>query len=85
VYRVSVVGGEPTYEVDGSTDLCAGWTAEEAQALPLVGLAKLEVELAFPCLRCAETGSPLTLALSPWERARVRQKLPWVYGHTGCA
>lgn len=47
VYRVSVQGGELTNEIDGSTDLCGWFTPQEAQQLPLVGLARLGLELAF--------------------------------------
>lgn len=48
IYRVRVLGGDLVYEVDGSTDLCAWLTPEEALALPLVGLARLGIGLAFP-------------------------------------
>ncbi len=48
IYRVSVVGGELTSEINGSTDLCAWFTRDEALDLPLVGLARLGIDLVFP-------------------------------------
>lgn len=48
IFRVRVLAGDLVYEVDGSTDLCAWITPEEALKLPLVGLARLGIELAFP-------------------------------------
>jgi len=47
IYRAQIVGGELTIETDGSTDLVAWHTEEEAAALPKVGLATRVVELAF--------------------------------------
>lgn len=48
VYRVELLGGELVNEVEGTTDLCAWLTPQEAGELPLVGLAKLGLELTFP-------------------------------------
>lgn len=48
IYTVEIIGGELTHEVNGSTDLVAWHTREEAQALPQVSLATRIIELAFP-------------------------------------
>jgi ADP-ribose pyrophosphatase YjhB (NUDIX family) len=48
IYRVRVLGGELANEADGSTDLCAWLTPTEALGLPLVSLARIGIELAFP-------------------------------------
>ena len=48
IYRVEVQSGEMTHELDGTTDLCAWLTPEEARELPLVGLAAHGVALALP-------------------------------------
>jgi 8-oxo-dGTP diphosphatase len=48
IYRTEVLDGELANEVDGTTDLCGWFTPEEALALPLVGLARRGIELAFP-------------------------------------
>lgn len=48
LYRLTVLGGELTFEVGGTTDLCAWLTPDEARVLPLIGLARLGLELAFP-------------------------------------
>lgn len=48
IYRASVVGGELAYEVAGTTDLCAWLAPEEAQKLPLVGLARRGLKLILP-------------------------------------
>ena len=47
VYRMSIIGGELTSEVDGSTDLAAWFTCGEAADLPLVDLAQAAVRMAF--------------------------------------
>ncbi len=47
IYRVRIVGGELRPEVDGSTDLAAWFSADEARALPLVDLARTAVRMAF--------------------------------------
>jgi hypothetical protein len=47
IYDVEVIDGELTHEVDGSSDMCAWFTREEALALPMVGLARTGIELAF--------------------------------------
>jgi 8-oxo-dGTP diphosphatase len=47
IYRAEVIGGEIAYEKDGSSDMCGWFTREEASALPLVGLARRGIELAF--------------------------------------
>ena len=48
VYYTEIVGGEITYELEGSTDFCAWWSFEETQALPLVDLTVAGLKLAFP-------------------------------------
>lgn len=48
IYRTEVVGGVLRYEVDGTTDLCAWWSPEEARGLPIVNLVSAGLELAFP-------------------------------------
>jgi 8-oxo-dGTP diphosphatase len=47
IYRAEVEDGELTYETDGSTGMCAWFTPREASALPLVGLARRGIDLAF--------------------------------------
>jgi ADP-ribose pyrophosphatase YjhB (NUDIX family) len=48
IYTVSIVGGALTSELDGSTDLATWFTPAEAHRLPLVGLARKGLALAFP-------------------------------------
>lgn len=48
IYRSELVGGSLRHEVDGTTDLCAWWSLEEAQRLPLVDLVTVGLGLAFP-------------------------------------
>ena len=48
IYHAELVGGTLTNEIDGSTDLCARWSCEEASQLPLVELTVVGLELAFP-------------------------------------
>ena len=48
IYRAKIVGGEMCCEVDGSTDACGWFTKDEALRLPLVSLARLGIEKAFP-------------------------------------
>jgi 8-oxo-dGTP diphosphatase len=47
IFRADVERGDLTYETDGSTDMCGWFTLEEASALPMVGLARRGIELAF--------------------------------------
>jgi 8-oxo-dGTP diphosphatase len=47
LYRVRVVGGVLRPEADGSTDAAAWFTREEAENLPLVGLVRESLALAF--------------------------------------
>lgn len=47
LYRAEIVGGTLTIELEGSTDLAAWHTIEEADALPKVPLATRGIELAF--------------------------------------
>jgi 8-oxo-dGTP diphosphatase len=47
IYRVRITGGQLRPEVDGSTDLAAWFTRDEAGALPLVDLARAAVRMAF--------------------------------------
>ncbi len=48
IYRARIKGGKLTPEANGTTDNCAWFTWDEARCLPLVTLAKLGVDLAFP-------------------------------------
>ena len=48
VYHAELVGGTLRNELDGSTDLCAWWTVEEARRLPLVDLSEYGLGLVFP-------------------------------------
>jgi 8-oxo-dGTP pyrophosphatase MutT (NUDIX family) len=50
VYRMRIVGGELTDEIDGSTDACAWFRRDELEAIRLVKLARFGVGLAFPDL-----------------------------------
>lgn len=47
LYRVRVVGGVLRPEADGSTDAAAWFTQEEAENLPLVGLVRESLAIAF--------------------------------------
>ena len=47
IYHAALIGGTLTNELDGSTDLCAWWSYEEAKNLPLVDLTEIGLELAF--------------------------------------
>lgn len=47
IYHAELIGGTLTNELDGSTDLCAWWSYEEAVKLPLVDLAEVGLDLAF--------------------------------------
>jgi len=47
IYSVKYISGELHYEQDGSTDLCAWHSHAQAQALPLVSLAKLGIKHTF--------------------------------------
>lgn len=47
LYRVRVVGGGLRPEADGSTDAAAWFTQEEAENLPLVGLVRESLAIAF--------------------------------------
>jgi hypothetical protein len=47
VYRARIVGGALRQEVDGSTDLAAWFSRQDAAALPLVELAQHGLRLAF--------------------------------------
>jgi len=40
IYSVQYISGDLAYEQEGSTDLCAWHTQQQAQALPLVSLAE---------------------------------------------
>ena len=48
IYRAEIERGKLTPETNGTTDFCDWFTWNEARALPLVTLAKLGVDLAFP-------------------------------------
>jgi 8-oxo-dGTP diphosphatase len=58
VYRVRVTGGELRHEVDGSTDMCAWFTPEEASRLNLGGLANHALTLAAAEAGDGATGTP---------------------------
>ena len=47
IYHTELMGGTLTNELDGSTDLCAWWSYEEAKGLPLVDLTEIGLDLAF--------------------------------------
>jgi 8-oxo-dGTP diphosphatase len=47
IYKVDVLGGQLTNELDGSTDLCAWFTHQGASQLPMVGLTQRGIELAL--------------------------------------
>lgn len=48
IYFAELIGAPDLRpEVEGSTDLCAWWSEEDARALPLVSLATLGLDLAF--------------------------------------
>ena len=47
LYDAEYLGGELTYESDGTTDMCGWFTLEEAKALALVELAKLGLTHAY--------------------------------------
>ena len=47
IYRVEILGGELTNEIDGTTDHCAWFTQNQANDLPLVDLARVGLNLAF--------------------------------------
>ena len=47
IYATELLGGRLSNEVDGTTDLCAWWSLEEARQLPLVDLAQTGLRLAF--------------------------------------
>ena len=47
IYHTEFIGGTLTNELDGSTDLCAWWSYEEAKKLPLVDLTEIGLDFAF--------------------------------------
>ena len=47
LYQAELVSGNLTNELDGTTDLCAWWSYEEAKQLQLVDLAEVGLGLAF--------------------------------------
>ena len=47
VYRTQILDGILRHELDGSTDLCAWWSHDEAKRLPLVDLAVTGLDMAF--------------------------------------
>ena len=47
IYHTELIGGTLTNELDGSTDLCAWWSYEEAKKLPLVDLTEIGLDFAF--------------------------------------
>lgn len=48
IYFTEILGGELTYEIEGTTDYCAWWSLEETRDLPLVDLTVAGLKLAFP-------------------------------------
>jgi ADP-ribose pyrophosphatase YjhB (NUDIX family) len=48
IYRVELLGGKLTSEVDGTTDRSAWMTLDQAKELRLAGLARAGLHLAFP-------------------------------------
>ena len=48
IYFAELLGGELTNEAEGTTDQCAWWANDEARALPMVGLTRIGLDLAFP-------------------------------------
>lgn len=48
IYRARIVGGKMTHEADGSTDRCEWFSVAQARSVPLVTLAKVGLEVAFP-------------------------------------
>ena len=47
IYYTELIGGTLRNELNGSTDLCAWWSLDEARTLPLVDLTEIGLELAF--------------------------------------
>jgi 8-oxo-dGTP diphosphatase len=47
IYRTEIVGGELRHETDESTDRAEWCTRDDVVTMPLVGLARLGLELAF--------------------------------------
>ena len=47
IYYTEIISGALKNELDGSTDLCAWWSLEEAKQLPLVDLTVIGLDLAF--------------------------------------
>jgi ADP-ribose pyrophosphatase YjhB (NUDIX family) len=47
LYRAEIVGGSLASEVEGSTDLCDWFTLDQCRQLPLVGLVRNNLDLAF--------------------------------------
>lgn len=47
LYHARIVGGTLTPEIDGTTDLCAWWPAEEIHRIDLVDLVEYGLSLAF--------------------------------------
>ena len=47
IYRTEIVGGELRHETDESTDRAAWCTRDDVVTMPLVGLARLGLDLAF--------------------------------------
>jgi 8-oxo-dGTP pyrophosphatase MutT (NUDIX family) len=48
LYRVRIVGGELTDEVDGTTDRCQWFGRDEIRNVPIVGLARHAIEHVWP-------------------------------------
>ena len=47
IYFAEAIAGTLTNEIDGSTDLCAWWSHEDAKGLPLVDLVKIGLDIAY--------------------------------------
>ncbi len=48
IYYTELIGGTLRNELNGSTDLCAWWSLDEARTLPLVDLTEIGLDLSFP-------------------------------------
>jgi 8-oxo-dGTP diphosphatase len=47
IYYTELIGGTLRNELNGSTDLCAWWSHDEARKLPIVDLTEIDLDLAF--------------------------------------
>jgi 8-oxo-dGTP diphosphatase len=47
IYHTHLIGGTLRFELEGTTDLCAWWSLDDALGLPLVDLVEVGLALAF--------------------------------------